>query len=402
MWNEFRNRIAGSFCLGLFLGAGSPTLGWADERLQLHGFLTQTLVHTDANNFGGNSEDGVGVDMRELGVNISFRPDSDWLLSAQGLARWAGEMDEGEPRVDYAFVERSLYADEGHRVSLSLGKVKNPYGFFNATRDVAHTRPGVILPQSIYMERMRNFFMAAPGGSIRGEHEGDRLGFNWQLSGVRMEADEDEHNYLFIPLPGNPAKAPGNFKGRSSWLAQAMLDVDGGRWRLGLSLGNVAMDYEPAGVFPQDFPGGTVRLIPVTFSLQRNFETLTLTAEYSRADMDNESLNVAQISEGWYAQATWRFCPDWQIWLRSEAIYFDKSNHSGSRYFSLGLEPYLGHSKAWVIGVRHDFTSQLALSAEFHRVDGVGMLSPADNPGAIGSRFTRNWDMLLLQAAYRF
>ncbi|MEW6678878.1 MAG: hypothetical protein AB1421_13235 [Pseudomonadota bacterium] len=402
MWNEFRNRIAGLLCLGVGLGLGCPALAGGDDRLQLHGFLTQTLVHTDANNFGGESEDGVGVDMRELGVNISFRPDSDWLLSAQGLARWAGEMDDGDPRVDYAFVERSLYADEAHRLSVSLGNVKNPYGLYNTTRDVAHTRPGVILPQAIYLDRMRNFFLAAPGMSLRGEHEGMRHGLNWQLSTVRMEADDPELDYLFMPIPGSTVNAPGHFDGSGSWLAQTMLDLDGGQWRLGLSFGDVGMRYKPALPQPFDYPSGKVTLKPVTLTLQRNLEKVTFTAEFSRAKVDNESLAINFVSQGWYAQATWRFRPRWEAWLRNEAIYFDKDNKNGSRYDSLLLERGLGHSKSWVLGVRHDLTAQLALSAELHSVNGLAMLSPADNPDPVNDRFSSNWNMLLLQAAYRF
>lgn len=383
-------------CMALFMGVAS-----ADDRLQVHGFLTQTAVHTDTNNFGGESEDGIATDMRELGLNLSFRPDSDWLFSAQALSRWAGEMDDGELRMDYAFVERNLMGDANDRVSLQVGKIKNPYGFYNTTRDVAHTRPGVLMPQAIYMDRMRHFFLAAPGASLRGEHEGERFGLGWQVSGMRMEADDPELDYLFLPLPGPlTSNAPGHFEGSSSWLGQAMLDIDGGRWRVGLSFGDVAMEYRPA---PVDFyPTGKVHLKPKTLSLQHNRETLTLTAEYSQAEVVNSILAIDFVSEGWYAQATWRFAPHWQTWIRNETIYFDKDNKDGSRFIPLGLEDILGHSKAWVVGLRRDITPQLALSAEVHKVDGVAMLSPQDNPGVPGSRFTRDWEMLLLQVAYRF
>jgi inorganic pyrophosphatase len=53
-------------------------------------------------------------------------------------------------RLDYGFVDRTLLADGDDQVGLRLGKIKNPIGFFNTTRDVAHTRPGIIMPQSIY------------------------------------------------------------------------------------------------------------------------------------------------------------------------------------------------------------------------------------------------------------
>ena len=381
----------------MWLSAG---VAYADERLQLHGYLSQTAVHTSDNNFGGKSSSGVAWDIRELGANFSYRPDADWLISGQALARWAGEMDDGEPRIDYAFIERSVLSAEDSRLKLMVGKIKNPYGLYNATRDVSHTRPGVLMPQAVYLDRMRNFFLAAPGASIRGEHEADRYSVNWQLSGMRMEADDPELKYLFVPLPANPAETPGKLDGSASWLGQVMVDLDGGKWRGGLSFGDVGMKYEPRLGSP--YPAGKVHLQPITLSLQHNAEHLTLTTELSRTRVINQISARTFFTDGWYVQATWRFLPRWQGWLRQESLYFDKDLKDGSAYSQIFLEPLLGNSQAWVMGVRYDPTPQWSISAEAHRVSGAAMLSPQDNFGPIGSRFTRDWDMFLLQATYRF
>ena len=179
-----------------------------------------------------------------------------------------------------------------------------------------------------------------------------------------------------------------------------MVDLDGGKWRGGFSLGDVGMEYVPGLGSP--YLAGTVQLQPMTLSLQHNAEHLTLTTELSRTRVSNQTSARTFTTDGWYVQATWRFLPRWQSWLRHESLYFDKDLKDGSAYSQIFLETLLGDSQAWVMGVRYTPTSQWSLSAEAHHITGAAILSPQDNPGAIGTRFTRDWDMLLLQAAYHF
>jgi hypothetical protein len=287
---------------------------------------------------------------------------------------------------------------------VGLGKIKNPYGFFNTTRDVAHTRPGILMPQSIYQERIRNFFLAAPGVMLRGEHDRSDFGISWQVGTMKIEVDDEElEEVLFL------SDLPGKLEGRQSWLGQVMTDFQGGIWRVGVSLGNVSINYQPGELPPFDESAGRTTLKPWVFSLQHNREKLSFTGEYSRIEVTGQGytspdLNLSNIAEGWYLQATWRPLKRWHSWLRYEQFYYDKDDKSGSHYPLINplLETYLGYSKAWVLGLRYDITSDLALSAEVHRTDGVGSLSPQDNPGLPGSRYTKNWDMLLMQAAWRF
>jgi hypothetical protein len=395
----FTRFLFSSLLLFVFSPAWAVDLG---NDIQAHGFITQSIVYTSDNNFGGESDDNLAWDLRELGANLSWRPNSDWLVSGQVLARWAGETDTGDLRLDYGFVEYALINAGDDRVSVALGKIKNPYGFYNTTRDVAHTRPGVLMPQSIYLDRIRNFFLAAPGATLRGEHDRSDFGISWQVSTMKIEADDKElENVLFL------TDMPGKLEGRQSWLGQVMTDFQGGLWRAGISLGDVSVDYLPSAQFPQDELSGRTRLQPWVLSLQHNREALSLTAEYSRIKVSGQDffqpdLNSSNMAEGWYLQATWRPRQRWQSWLRYEQFFYDVEDKSGSHYQTLGLEPYIGHSKAWILGVRHDITPDLALSAEVHHVDGVGSLSPQDNPGLPGNRYVQYWDMLLMQVAWRF
>jgi len=384
------NRIA------LFL-AGALSLAPAEavelgQGVQAHGFLSQSLVHTSDNRVGGNSDDGVATGLREIGGNLSWRPDADWLLSGQVLARWAGESDKGDLRLDYGFVDRTLLTDGDTSVGVRLGKIKNPYGFYNTTRDVAQTRPGIIMPQSVYMDRVRNFFLSAPGIGFYGNHEDTNGTLSWQISALRPEVDDHDLTSFMLGT-----RASGHFKGKDSWLGQAMLESEGGRWRAALSLGEMSMKYYPG--TGDIFSAGQSRVPIRVLSLEHNTEHWSLTTEYAQTAGRSRGYNIPIVEqdntpEAWYAQATRRFGEGWQGFLRYDVFYADKSDRGGSRF----TPSYMRFAKDWSVGVRRDI-GRWAWSGEWHHVDGTAWLSPTDTPIAAS---VRKWDLLLLQGAWYF
>ena len=369
------------------------------QDIQAHGFISQSLIHTSDNNLGGDSDDGVASDIRELGANLSWRPNPDWLISGQALARWAGATDDGELRLDYGFVDRSVIADGDDQIGIRFGKIKNPYGFFNTTRDVAHTRPSIIMPQSIYLDRVRNFILSAPGVAAYGNHAGNHFDISWSLGAVQFDGDNDDLEYLFLF-----SDQPGKFEGDISWTGQVMTELEGGRWRCGVTLASVNMDYRPT---PSDklLTAGSNRLTPVVLSLEHNSEQFSLTGEYSQARHKTwnyignnplaKGLQTPNTLEAWYLQATWRPIPDWRFYLRRDEIYLDKDDKKGFA----GLTPrHSNFAKDWTLGGRYDFKAW-SFSAEYHKINGTFWVSPLDTPAADKRE---NWDMVLLQAAWRF
>jgi len=396
MWNS--KQTAGMLAACLILRAG--TLCAADDRLQLHGFFSQAAVHTDANNVGGNSDGGWGLDMREVGANISYRPNPDWLLSGQALARWAGPADMGDLRVDYAFVDRTLSSDEGGRVGLQVGKIKNPFGLYNTTRDVAHTRTGVLLPQAIYFDQIRDTFLAAPGVSLNGSRFYADSSLEWTFNIMRPEVGSEAFAAAIL------SPVPGRFEGQTSWLGQVLWEQAGARWRLGLTLGSLDMHYKP-GV--GDWAGpGQITLNTGVFSLEHNREKWTFSAEYALTRqvrggflpmVPNNGPDHDSTMEAGYLQVLWRGMPRWQIYGRYEALYFDREDRDGAA-FSVrwgGTPAYQAYARDKVLGVRYDPTPSWSLFAEYHDVTGTNWLPVVDNPMP-----QRDWHMLLLQAAYRF
>ncbi len=362
----------------------------------MHGFLSQAAAISDHNSVGGDSSDGIAFDLRELGGNISWRPDPDWLVSAQVLARWAGKTDDGDVRLDYGFVDRTLLSGED-RLGIQLGKIKNPYGLYNTTRDVAHTRPGILMPQSIYWDRIRDFVLAAPGVSIYGENNRPTANLSWQASVLRPQVENTEVEYVTFLQD-----MPGRLEGRISWLGQVMLELDHDRWRLGLSLGEVAVRYTPGS--PDFWQAGTTRFRPMVLSLEHHREQWSYAAEYAETAVRSRDYGAFfpfpdNTVQAYYLQATWRFKPRWQTYARYDVLYVSKSDRQGKKFETdTGLPAHLVYSKDLTLGLRYDPDSAWSLAIEGHHVRGAASLARTDNPGTPH----KDWNLLLLQAAYRF
>jgi len=136
------------------------------EDLQLHGFFTQNAINTSGNNMYGDSKNSVSTDYSEAGLNAYYTPFEKVSFSMQVLYRNAGEVDNDKVDIDYAFVDFNLNEYESGDYGLRLGRVKNPLGLYNETRDVAFTTPSIILPQGIYYDRSRALLRATDGAEF--------------------------------------------------------------------------------------------------------------------------------------------------------------------------------------------------------------------------------------------
>jgi hypothetical protein len=144
---------------------------------QLHGFITQGYVVSEGNNFFGDSIHG-SHDYYEIGVNGALRIHPNLLLSAQAYVREAGATDDERVRLDFGLLDYRYLHGSGANAGVRLGRVKNPIGFFNDTRDTVFTRPGIVMPMSVYQDNQgqRSILFSSDGLQLygdlaRGEHE---------------------------------------------------------------------------------------------------------------------------------------------------------------------------------------------------------------------------------------
>ena len=156
---EFRQLL---LALVLLLASGFlPNLAFAGDS-QWAVAINQGLVATTENNYYGQSNDGVSLDFTELSINGSYKFTPRFRLAGQSLYRRAGKGTDSVD-IDYFFLDSLLVATESVNMGLNLGRFKNPTGLYNDTRDVAQTRPGIFLPQSIYPDAERDLHISSDG-----------------------------------------------------------------------------------------------------------------------------------------------------------------------------------------------------------------------------------------------
>ncbi|WP_239249172.1 hypothetical protein [Candidatus Nitrotoga sp. M5] len=370
-----------------------------DSKLKVHGFLTQGVVITSDNNFLGQSNKQASADFREIGVNASLRPTSDVQLSAGILSHKAGETDNGNLRLDYGLIDWTLSTSEQSRTGLRLGRVKINFGLYNKTRDVAFTRPSILLPQSIYFERTRNPTVAADGAELYFDHYGEVGSLFMTLGLGRPQIESEASKIALVGLIPN-----GRFESTLMPMFQTIYELDGGKYRFGFTALQLDTGYNPGA---RDVLGpGRLKFTPKIFSAQYNAEYWSITSEFALRPASNSGFgpnapDATIHGQSYYIQGSYRLAPKWEALLRYDVAYTDSKDRDGKAFAAATRQPsFTRFSKDWTAGVRFDVTPAFMLRAEYHRVDGTAYLPVQDNPNT--SSLVRRWNMFMLLASFRF
>jgi hypothetical protein len=381
---------------GLLAALPAWANGLAGPRYQIQGFAAQGLIGSTNNNFFGDSRDGVSTEFTEAGLHGTWQPLNTLRLSGQVLYRRAGESDQDGLRVDYAQADWQFYQTEATQFGIKFGKVKLPYGLYNETRDVPFTRPGILLPQSVYLDSSRDLLLAAPGAFLHGASVQKYGAVDFLVGWVRPGFDSESVEYVFLEN-----SQPGRLKGTGAIGARLRWDTPSDT-TLMLTYADAKADYVPGS--PDFLPAGKIRFRNLLATVQQRLDTLTLTAEYGepRGNLTFEGLpDSGRTVQAFYLQGEWRFQPTWELMLRHDVIYRDKHDKNGRQFqAATGLPAHGMYARDWTLGLRWDATPNLMLRAEYHHVNGTGWLPGPDNPIFLSRE--QRWNMWLLQAAYRF
>jgi hypothetical protein len=390
--------------VGLLLAIVVPcgVAAQGSESVQIHGFAQLNPILTTANNFFGQSRDSVSLEFWEVGINGSWRPTNDLLLSGQLTSRRAGAEDDGSIRVDYALLSYTLIDEPKGRAGFRVGRVLNPLGFFNETRDVAFTRSSILLPQSIYFDRTRDLALSGDGLQLfanRTLGSGD-LAFqlNWGLP-VTDDDERSERSLLGFDFPGK-------LEGRPSIFGRLIYEYGGGRLRFGVSGGSVRVDYEP-GSSLDPLPKGEFDFQPLIFSAQLNAEKFSLTSEFGPRVFHSKGFGrrntTTTTGESGYLEGLYRFTPKWEAFIRYDTLFADRDDRYGNEFAARDVFSRPAHSrfaKDLGVGVTWRINNSVLLRGEYHYVDGTAWLPIADNPNY--TEWDRYWSIFGFQIAVRF
>ena len=378
----------------LLMGSLRPAHGrQIPDTLQFHGFASQGFILSSKNNFFGESEDG-SLDFRELGLNASIRPLPDLQLSLQILSRRAGKKGNDDIRLDYALLDYSVISDESGNFGIRIGRIKNPIGLYNDTRDVAFTRPSIFLPQSIYFDRARNLALSADGINFYTDLRTDVGDLFYQFELVYPDVDDIQTKQTLL------GKQPGKLDRKLSYVGRLIFEREGGKMRLGVTgvVLNIGFESKSAGM-----KDGRIRFQPFILSAQYNAEFWSLTSEYALRYFRYQDVGAipdfGTTGESYYLQGTYRFATKLEALLRYDVLYQDKDDRSGKK-FTRGPS-HTRFAKDLTLGLKWSMTKAWMSRIEFHNVDGTAWLPSLDNPGPL-SALKRRWTMWALLVSYRF
>ncbi len=166
----------------------------AMDDLQFHGYVSQGFLLTKNNAlFTELSEDKGTFEQTEAGLNVSATPVDRLRIGMQITASDNGEYGNMLPGFDYAYGQYQIpTGSDTYSWSVTAGRFKNEYGFYNEYRDLDMTRTSVFLPFVVYDPRFRDAFIATNGVQTNASADMGDLGsadINLRLGNVGWDED---------------------------------------------------------------------------------------------------------------------------------------------------------------------------------------------------------------------
>jgi len=365
---------------------------------QIHGFLSQGYSLTSSNNFHGESQDGGSFDFREFGINLSQRMKSHIFISGQIISSKTNAEDSGNPKLDFLLLDYRFNNSSNHNSGIQIGRVKNPFGFYNETRDVPFTRPSVILPQSIYFDRTRDLTLSSHAVQLYSSLETNRAVLHGQLQVGYPRIDSDKVERVVY---GNEQN--GDFSAKFSYICKISYEQEGRGLQAALSYAELNAEYNEISA-----ASGNFRFSPIVLSLQYNTLNWSVSGEYARRRSSFENLALPlpikkEEGESYYLQFTWRPMQQWSSYARYDVAYLNRDDKNGSEREAMsgGLIPaYKMFALDKTLGIRWTINNDWEIAVENHWVDGAAWLDAVENP--IAAAIDRKWKLFTANLSFRF
>lgn len=371
------------------------------EKLQVHGFIAQGLIDVNGSDFVNDSGD-ITTELTEVGLNASYQFTPTLRFAGQAVYLDGGNRFTKGARIDYALLDWLFYNDSNWLANLYLGRYKNTHWLYSGTRDVPHTRPSIVLPQSLYFDGFRDIAMGSDGASVKLSYSAESLGeFDITLSYGASELDKEDIQILL----GDLAQGTGEQK----YVGQASVNwtPEFSAWRFGLSTVDSVFSYHatPMDIFADaDFSFKQYSFASLYEGEHWEFSSEATISDFSIDGFYANGYEQNKVGQGIYAQARYRLTEDIRLLVRGELFYADRHDRDGTKLEenSGGLIPaYFGFQHSTVIGASFDFRDDLRLQMEYHRVEGTARLTPVVAPNLVLNN-SKDWDMWALQLMYWF
>ncbi len=383
------------------LSSASAAVTWKD--IQFGGFASQGfLANTGRNDYLGETSEGT-FDFREYAVNASWSRGA-FRVGAQAFGQKLGDYGDDKIKLDWASVDYQPQQWLGFRA----GRVKMPRGLYNEALDVDAVRPFVLLPQSVYDARLRDFNSAFNGGMIFGNiglKSAGSLDYRAFYGDIPMSTTSGASDYFNndAPFPNTSIGMDAVYGGTLFWNTP----------KDGLRLGYSYSAFKNFSVNRvAHFFGQQISLLKLSDVHHRHL----LSAEYAHGDwvFAGEAGREEAQSDVFTASS-----PSILVDFKSDYFYLSVARRLNAR---VELGAYVSHSRDltvlipavasaelpelsqtdYAISARFDLNDHLLFKVEGHYIDGAGKLfdTPA-RPQPFNSRDT-SWLLFAAKVTFSF
>jgi hypothetical protein len=381
---------------------------FAQQPIQFDGFVSIGYVDPESNQFLG-SEDGEAAILTENVLRMTVPFENGLALSGQFLYREFGDNFDGGLRLDFLQLDyRSQWWGEGQQTA-SLGRFKARQGLYNETRDVPMTRPSILLPQSVYLDIARNFFLTLDGAKLNSLFPFERGDLSVELAVGRNQFD-DKFSSMAL---GETAE--GDWSSETNYYFDVRYESKS--WTTAFNTSWIDVNYSPhSGAFlpilinDQPFAlettNGAFNSVMTTFSLQYTFTPVEFTYERNQREFETTGFYPGVTSSkstmgGQYLQARYFFNEDWTILARFDEFFINTDDKQGELLSQTGNSRGYARSYDRTLGVNWRINQHWYLSFEQHWVTGGSWLPPIGK-GRQLPPLNDDWKMTAFQLSYHF
>jgi hypothetical protein len=370
------------------------------EPLKVHGFIAQGIVQAVDSNFVDDEED-ISLKLTEIGLNVSYRLNSSIRVAGQGVYLNGGNRYPKGFRIDYLFLDWQLLNNQTWNIKAQVGRNKNYHWLYSSTRDVPHTRPSIVLPQSLYFDSFRDVALGVDGLVLVAQTNNE-LG-EWDVNfsyGKSKISKQEQQNLLGKGVLGDLDHT--SDKQFSLYWRPKLSNV-----QFGISILDADFRYTQA---PTDtlFNGDeTSQRFMLNVLYQGEKWEFASEIMKERVLVDNllfPGYNSDVTAEGGYAQGRSFITPNVTLLARLDLYDRDRKDRKGTTIeaMSAGLVPgYFGYMDQSTLGLSWRLSKNTQIQAEFHRVKGASRLAPIFTPDVTANN-SKYWNMWAIQYMYWF
>lgn len=370
----------------------------ASDDFNWRGFVSQGIIQADHSNFVEHDGDA-SIKLTEVGLNGSYKLNSHFRLAGQMIYLNGGNRYPEGPRIDYLFVDWQAVNSLDWQVNVHVGRVKNFHWLYSSTRDVPHTRPTIVLPQSIYFDNFRDVALGVDGVAVIANSHNDYgdWEFDWSY-GKSTISDEQSKNLVGRISTGDLDQR---------YVHQANIVWQRNSIKLGVGVLDSEFEYSQG---PQDpFFDGDAEVQRLMLRAIYEASNWQLAAELFRERAVYEDLVFPTFfsdstGEGGYLQGQYFYNQDITLTARLDIFDLNRKDRDGRiRELESGgtIPAYFGFQDQLTAGVSWDFYKNWRLQAEFHRVKGTGRLAPVFIPNTVLND-RKYWNIWGVQVAHWF